>query len=185
MPAQFIADLVRAESGASWKALDIAAGHGIFGITIARGNPNARIVALDWPKVLEVARENAQKAGVADRYETIAGSAFEADFGSGYDLVLLTNFLHHFDPPTCEGLLRKVHSSLKPGGKAITLEFVPNEDRVSPPTAAAFSLMMLGSTPSGDAYTFSEYEHMFRNTVFSSSKAHAMPGPQTVIVSEA
>jgi hypothetical protein len=47
---------------------------------------------------------------------------------------------------------------LKPGGKAITLEFVPNEDRVSPPTAAMFSLVMLAMTDRGDAYTLSEYQ---------------------------
>jgi ubiquinone/menaquinone biosynthesis C-methylase UbiE len=179
--AEFIADLVGSVSG---KVLDIAAGHGLFGIAIAKRNPNARIVALDWPAVVEVATENAQKAGVADRHSTIPGSAFDADYGAGYDVVLLTNFLHHFDPPTCEKLLRKVHSALKPGGKAVTLEFVPNEDRVSPPAAAAFSLMMLGTTASGDAYTFSEFDRMFRNAGFSSSQAHALPGPEKVIVSQ-
>jgi predicted nicotinamide N-methyase len=180
--AEFIADVVGPVSG---KVLDIAAGHGLFGIAIAKRNPNARIVALDWPAVVEVAAENAQKARVADRHTTIPGSAFDADYGSGYDIVLLTNFLHHFDPPTCEKLLRKVHAALKPGGKAVTLEFVPNEDRVSPPGAAAFSLMMLGSTASGDAYTFSEFDRMFRNAGFSSSQAHSMPGPEKVIVSQA
>jgi ubiquinone/menaquinone biosynthesis C-methylase UbiE len=181
MPAEFIADLVGAGSG---KVLDIAAGHGVFGISIARRNPKARIVALDWPAVLEVAKENAQQAGVANRYETLPGSAFDADYGSGYDVVLLTNFLHHFDPPNCEKLLRKVHAALNPGGAAVTLEFVPNEDRVSPPAAASFSLMMLGSTASGDAYTFSELDRMFRNAGFSSSQAHALPGPETVIVTQ-
>ena len=50
--------------------------------------------------------------------------------------------------PACERLMCRVHAALKPGGKAITLEFVPNEDRVSPPTPAAFSLVMLASTSS-------------------------------------
>ncbi len=106
------------------KVLDIAAGHGMFGITIAQRNPEAEIVALDWAAVLEVANENAVKAGVDARYSTIAGSAFNVDYGDGYDLVLITNFLHHFDPPTNETFLRRVHAALKPGGKAITLEFV-------------------------------------------------------------
>ena len=82
--------------------LDIAAGHGMFGITIARRNPAAQIVALDWPAVLGVAQENAKRFGVADRYSTRPGSAFEADFGEGYDYILLTNILHHFDPAGCE-----------------------------------------------------------------------------------
>ena len=41
--------------------------------------------------------------------------------------------------------------------------------------AASFSLIMLGGTPSGDAYTFSEYERMFGNSGFSSSELHQLP----------
>ncbi len=184
MPAELLARLVGAPAGKKWKVLDIAAGHGLFGVTIAKHNANAEITAVDWPNVLEVAKENARGAGVAARYRSIAGSAFEVDFGSGYDLVLLTNFLHHFDPPICEKFLRKVHAALAPVGRAVTLEFVPNEDRVSPPIAAKFSLIMLGSTPSGDAYTFSELERMFRNAGFRSSELHALPPtPEQVVIS--
>ncbi|HEY6119161.1 MAG TPA: class I SAM-dependent methyltransferase, partial [Pyrinomonadaceae bacterium] len=175
MPAQLIAKLVDPDANQELKILDIAAGHGLYGIAFAEKNPKAQIVALDWPNVLSVAKQNASKAGVSDRYSTIEGSAFEADFGSGYDIVLLTNFLHHFDVPTCEGLLKKVHGALKPGGRAVTLEFVPNEDRISPSDAAAFSVMMLGSTPAGDAYTFSELERMARNAGFSRSELHPLP----------
>jgi ubiquinone/menaquinone biosynthesis C-methylase UbiE len=183
-PAEFIAKMVGADSGAKWKVLDIAAGHGLFGITIARHNPNAQIVAVDWAAVLEVARENAAKAGVADRITSLPGSAFEVDFGSGYDLVLLTNFLHHFDAATNETLLRKIHAALAPGGRAITLEFIPNEDRVSPPMDAMFAMMMLGSTAAGDAYTFSEYDQMFGHAGFARSEMRVLtPLPNRVIVS--
>jgi 2-polyprenyl-3-methyl-5-hydroxy-6-metoxy-1,4-benzoquinol methylase len=184
MPAESIAKLIGAADGTTWKVLDIAAGHGLFGITIARHNPNAAIVAVDWAQVLEVARENAARAGVSSRYQTLPGSAFDLEFGGGYDIVLLTNFLHHFDTATCETLLRKVCAALKPGGRAVTFEFVPNEDRVSPPAAASFSMMMLGTTESGDAYTFSEYDRMFRNAGFSHSELHALPPlPSQVIIS--
>jgi 2-polyprenyl-3-methyl-5-hydroxy-6-metoxy-1,4-benzoquinol methylase len=175
LPAQLMAELLQAGDAPALKVLDIAAGHGLYGIAFARANPRAEVVALDWPSVLEVAKENARAAGVADRYRTIEGSAFEVDYGGGYDLVLLTNFLHHFDPPTCEMLLRKVHAALAEGGRAVTLEMVPNEDRVSPPIPAAFSLMMLGSTPTGDAYTFAELEQMFRHAGFTHSELHPLP----------
>lgn len=184
MPSELIAGLLRAESGERWKVLDIAAGHGLFGIAIAKRNPNAQIVAVDWPGVLEVAKQNAQAAGLNGRYSTIPGSAFDVDYGSGFDLVLLTNFLHHFDPPTCEKLLRKVHAALRPGGRVVTLEFVPNEDRVSPPPAATFSMIMLGTTPRGDAYTFPEFEQMFRHAGFARSELHPLrPTFEQVIIS--
>jgi SAM-dependent methyltransferase len=114
-----------------------------------------------------------------------SGSAFETDLGGGYDVVLLTNIFHHFDPPTCEKLMRRVHAALKPGGRAITLEFVPNDDRISPPMAAGFSLIMLASTDSGDAYTFSQYEKMFLDAGFVKTTLHPVPEmPQQVLVSE-
>jgi ubiquinone/menaquinone biosynthesis C-methylase UbiE len=185
MPAQLIAKLVDPEADRKLRILDIAAGHGLFGLAFATNNRQAEIIGLDWPAVLEVAKENAAKAGVAERYSTIEGSAFDVDFGTGYDIVLLTNFLHHFDVPTCETLLRKVHGSLADGGRAVTLEFVPNDDRITPPEAATFSMMMLTSTPSGDAYTFAELERMFANTGFSKSTAHPIPpSVETVVVSE-
>jgi cyclopropane fatty-acyl-phospholipid synthase-like methyltransferase len=185
LASQLMAKLVDPGADRKLKILDIAAGHGLFGIGFATQNQQAEITALDWKPVLEVAKENAQKAGVADRYRTIEGSAFEVEFGSGYDLVLLTNFLHHFDPPTCETLLRKVRAALADGGRVVTLEFVPNDDRVTPPGTAQFSMMMLSSTPSGDAYTFSELERMFANAGFSRSTFHPLPPTiQQVVISE-
>ena len=175
MPAQLMAQLVDAKHDRPLRILDIAAGHGLFGLAFARQNPQVQVTAVDWPKVLEVAKENAQTAGVADRYHTNPGSAFDVDYGTGYDLVLLTNFLHHFDKATCETLLRKVHAALADGGRAVTLEFVPNDDRITPPQAAGFSMQMLGGTPAGDAYTFAELEEMFRNAGFSGSEMHELP----------
>ncbi|MGO9269298.1 MAG: class I SAM-dependent methyltransferase [Terriglobia bacterium] len=184
MQAELIAERMGATQGEPCKVLDIAAGHGLFGISIARRNQNAHVVALDWPNVLEVAKGNARKAGVEGRFSTIEGSAFEMDLGSDYDLVLITNFLHHFAPGTCEGFLRKVHAALKPGCRAVTLDFVPNEDRISPLPAATFSMIMLGTTPHGDAYTFAEFDRMFRQAGFARSELHEMPPtPERMIVS--
>lgn len=165
------------------KVLDIAAGHGLFGIEVAKQNPQAQIVAVDWPAVLNVAHANAQKAGVADRWAKLPGSAFEVEYGGPYDAVLLTNFLHHFDPPTNVKLLKKVHAALKPCGRAATLEFVPNDDRVTPPIPAAFSIVMLVGTQSGDAYTFRELESMYHDAGFGEVTSHPVhQSPHTVVV---
>jgi SAM-dependent methyltransferase len=185
MPAAHaIAGLVGADSGAPLKVLDIAAGHGMFGITLAQRNPRAEIVAVDWEAVLSVARENAGAAGVQDRYRTLAGDAFKVDFGGPYDVALVTNFLHHFDPATCTNFLRKVHAALKPGGRVVVLEFVPNPDRISPPMPAAFSLTMLAGTPSGDAYTLAELQQQLGGAGFGAASAHGLPTPGTILVAQ-
>lgn len=185
MPAaQMMGENLGFEPDRKFKVLDIAAGHGIFGITIAQKYRSAEIYALDWANVLHVATENAQKFGVADRYHTIPGSAFDVEFGDNYDVVLLTNFLHHFDRQTCEDLLKKIHQSLNADGKVLTLEFVPNDDRVSPPSEAMFALVMLAATPAGDAYTFAELREMFETAGFSRSEHIPLaPLPQHLIVS--
>jgi ubiquinone/menaquinone biosynthesis C-methylase UbiE len=186
MPAAELIARVLAIGDAPARVLDVAAGHGMFGVTLLRHAPNAEVVALDWPAVLEVAAENAEAAGVAARHSKLPGSAFDVDFGEGYDVVLLTNFLHHFDAPTCVGLLRKVRAALAPGGRVVTLEMVPNDDRVTPPGAAAFSMTMLASTPAGDAYTFAELERMFADAGYGASELHVIPpGMQSVVVTHA
>ena len=182
--AHFIAEWAARNASGPIRVLDIAAGHGLFGITVAQQNPHAQVVALDWGKVLAVAQENAEAAGVAGRFSQMPGDALQIDYGRGFDLVLLTNFLHHFDRPTCVGILRKVAAALADHGHVVTLEFVPNEDRVSPPVPATFSFTMLGTTPAGDAYTFAEYQSMWREVGFESHELHDVPNSaQRLIVS--
>jgi ubiquinone/menaquinone biosynthesis C-methylase UbiE len=164
--------------------LDIAAGHGLFGIAVAARAPEVEVVAQDWPNVLQVAEENARSAGISQRYRLLPGDAFQVDFGDGHDVVLLTNLLHHFEPPTCVTLLKKVHRCLNPGGRLLTLEFIPNEDGVTPPIAASFSLMMLGLTPAGDAYTMSQHDAMLRAAGFTRNELRQVPqSPQQLILS--
>ena len=163
--------------------LDIAAGHGLFGIEIAKQNSHAHVTGLDWAPVLRVALENAKKAGVQDRYDMLPGSAFDVYFAGPYDIVLLTNFLHHFDKPTNVTLLKKVHDAIKPGGCAATLEFVPNDDRISPPMSAAFALTMLATTASGDAYTYPELHSMYADAGFARISKHPIPrSPHTIVM---
>jgi 2-polyprenyl-3-methyl-5-hydroxy-6-metoxy-1,4-benzoquinol methylase len=183
MPSAFaIADLLSIASDGPVRVLDIAAGHGMFGIVLAERHPQVNVVAVDWAPVLAVAEEHAHAHGVHDRYKTRPGDAFKVEFGDGYDVALVTNFLHHFDESTCTAFLAKVHRALKPGGRVVVLEFVPNPDRVSPPVAAAFSLTMLAGTRAGDAYTFVELRRQLEGAGFSDVTAHPLPSPQTVII---
>ena len=162
------------------RVLDIAAGHGMFGLQVAQSFPNARVTALDWPGVLEVAKENVQRAGLEDRYEWLPGNAFATDFGGPYDLVLLTNFLHHFDEATCLEFLKKCRAA---GKELLTLEFIPNEDRISPPDAAAFSLTMLATTHGGDAYTFSQLKSMLEKAGYTHNELRRLEPMCDLVIS--
>ncbi|MDL2401501.1 class I SAM-dependent methyltransferase [Rhizobium mayense] len=167
------------------KILDIAAGHGRFGIEMAKTFPSAEIVAVDWNSVLQLAKHNAWEFGVSERYKAIPGSAFDVDWGTDYDLILLPNFLHHFDMETCAGLLVKTRASLSRDGRVVAVEFVPNEDLVSPPFAAAFSWEMLANTPKGEAYTQKDLAEMARRAGFQDARVKPLPpSPASVIFFE-
>jgi SAM-dependent methyltransferase len=186
MSALMVANLLDGLGVRRERVLDVAAGHGLFGITLARLDPGVRVTALDWPNVLAVAEENARLAGVADRFHSRPGSAFDVDLGGPYDLVLLPNILHHFDTAACERLLGRVRGVIAPGGRAVVVEFVPDDDRSGPPDAVRFALVMLAGTPAGDAYTFAEYERMLRGAGFARATLHELPPtPARVVVAEA
>jgi len=182
VPATIVARKL-ATPGVRTKVLDVAAGHGLFGIHMGLANPAARVIFQDWDNVLDVARENVARMGLSDRSNFLPGSFFDVDLGGGYDVVLLPNFLHHFDHETNVGLLKKVRAALAPAGQVAIIEFVPNEDRVSPPDGAAFAMRMLGTTPNGDAYTLAEIGSMLRAAGFGPAETHSLaPAHQQLIL---
>ena len=170
-----LAEILPLDPNRPTKVLDISASHGVWGIAFAKKNPKTHLVALDWAPVLQITTRNARAAGLADRFSTIAGSAFDANFGTDYDAVLVPNFLHHFNAADCVRFLQRCHAALRPDGRVAIVEFVPNPDRVTPPQAAGFSLVMLAMTPEGDAYTFDEYTVMLAEAGFEKPTAHSLP----------
>ncbi len=63
------------------------------------------------------------------------------------------------------------------------VEFVPNEDRISPPLPAQFSMMMLALTPGGDAYTTKQYRAMLANAGFSKVDVVPLsPSPESLVI---
>jgi hypothetical protein len=183
--AKLVAAHVATLSNLPRTVLDIAAGSGLYGIEVAKAVPNALVTAVDWAPVLSVAKVNAEAARVSERFRTIPGSAMELDWGYNFDLILLPNFLHFFDFDTCASLLRKVKLSLATDGHALSVDFVPNEDRVSPPIPAMFAFWMLATTPGGDAYTAHELDQMARNAGFRGATTRALgPAPESLIIFE-
>jgi hypothetical protein len=165
--AQIVAAALGVESNGSIRVLDVAAGHGLYGLAIAAVNSAAHIVALDRPEVLEVAAENARRASTAERYRLLPGDVFEIDLAGPYDLVVIANFAHHFDRATNVSLFRKCRSALNATGRLALIDYIANDDRISPPEDAAFALTMLATSERGDVYTFGEFSDMLRSAGFS------------------
>jgi ubiquinone/menaquinone biosynthesis C-methylase UbiE len=185
MPAKLLAAHIMASypNNPPLKILDVAAGHGMFGIALLQHDPNATVTGQDWPSVLEVAKEHAGKLHVIDRYQLLPGSAFEVDLGSDYDIILVPNLLHHFDEQANTILLKRFRAALKPGGRIVILEFVPDDNRITPEIPARFSLVMLATTPAGDAYTFAELKRMLEAADFKNISMSDLPSMPSRVIS--
>lgn len=158
------------------RVLDVAAGHGRFGIALLEAGAAREVTAMDWANVLEYARRNAEAAGVADRWRARPGNALTEDLGGPYDTALLPNFLHHFSPEAIRAFLGRVREALAPEGRVAIVEYLPHEDRVSPSAAAWFAVQMLAMTPEGDAYTLAEYTEFLTAAGFTEPAVYAVPG---------
>jgi SAM-dependent methyltransferase len=185
VPGRFLARLVadRVDAGARppKQILDIAAGHGLYGIELVRRHAGAEVYAVDWPAVLEVARGHAEDAGVGDRFHRIPGDALSVDLGAGYDLALVTNFMPDLDAST--SLLGRIRATLVPGGRLVIYESMLHDDRVSPPAAVALNLALLATTPGGEVRTASQLRAITAAAGFSGAELHELPrAPGRVLI---
>jgi hypothetical protein len=171
--ARLLADCLCEQAERPSKILDIAGGHGLYGIEFAKRNPSAEVFAVEWPQVLSVARANAQRAGVSDRFHAIPGDALSVDFGGGYDLAIITNFLP--DLGSTEQLLKRIHSALAENGRVALFELMLNDDRVSPPAAVALNLTLLATTPSGETRTASQLSEALERAGFRQVEIREVP----------
>ncbi|NUN49910.1 MAG: methyltransferase domain-containing protein [Candidatus Brocadiae bacterium] len=176
-PADYAAHLLQRflEERFPARVLDVACGSGVYGLTVAARCPGAKVTLLDHAPVLGAARKRAQQLGLTRRAEFVGGDMFAADLKGPFDVVILSQVLHHFAPPVCEQLLRKVAKSVAPGGRLLVHEFVSDEDRATNVPAAMFAALMLAWTREGNTYTFSEYKRMFGRAGFLPPVLHAPP----------
>lgn len=162
--------------------LDIGAGSGVWGIALAHQSPYVTVHAVDWPKVLEVTRRVAQRHGVGNRLRTEAGDLLEADFGAGHRVATIGHILHSEGPERSRQLLRKTLAALAPGGTIVISEFMPNDERTSPPTPLIFAVNMLLHTTAGDTFTFGEMAHWLRDAGFTNPRLLDAPAPSPLLL---
>ncbi len=140
------------------KMLDVGGGPGTYCRYFIRKNPRLKATILDLPLTIEVTRKLLRKHGLEGKISTIEGDLLEVDFGSSYDLILLSQLLHSFSPKQNAAIIEKAYGALAPGGAIMINDFAVNEDRISPRDAALFAVNMLVNTEGGATYTIREIE---------------------------
>jgi ubiquinone/menaquinone biosynthesis C-methylase UbiE len=165
------------------KILDVAAGSGAWSLAFAQAIPQARVTSMDFPEMTPITRGFAEKLGVAVRYEYLEGDLRQVDFGrDAYDLVILGHIVHSEGEKHGKELLRKSYAALRPGGKLLIAEYVPNNARTGPAMPMLFGLNMLLQTEEGNVYTLCEYRAWLKAAGFRKVTTLPVPPPSTVIL---
>ena len=164
------------------RMLDVGGGSGVYSIAFAQAGQDLHAEVLDRPEVLEIARGHIQRAGLAGRVTTRAGDLRTDDFGTGFDLVLVSAICHMLGPEENRDLLRRCARALAPKGRIAIQDFILEEDKTAPRMAALFSLNMLVGTEQGASYNEAEYSAWLDAAGFGDVGHIRLPGPSGLMV---
>lgn len=165
--------------------VDIGCGSAVWSIAVAEQAPRAHVVAQDFPALMPVVREYADRHGVADRFDYLPGNLHSVDFGEGrYDLALLGNIVHSEGAESSRTLLKRLARALKPGGRVAIVDMVPADDRSGPVYPLLFALNMLVHTEAGGTYTLAEYRQWLQEAGFSAVRTEDIGLHSPLIVAD-
>jgi SAM-dependent methyltransferase len=121
--------------------LDVGGGPGSYSIAACKKYPPLKAVVFDLKETIDIARKVIAREGMAKRIDTIESSWEAETFGSGFDVVMLSNIMHgkNSDAPM---KLKKAYDALEPGGLLAVQEFLLDDNKDGPLTAALFNMMV-------------------------------------------
>lgn len=166
------------------KVLDVGGGSAAYSIAFAQSNPDLHAEVFDLPNVVPIARRHIEAAGLSDRVDTRVGDFRKDDFGTGFDLILISAICHMNSPEENLDLAKKAFGALTDGGRIVIQDFILGPDKTSPLTAALFSLNMLVGTRAGSSYSESEYAAWLKTAGFSDIRMLRLPGPTALLLAK-
>ena len=140
--------------GAARRLLDIGGGPGTYARAFLQTHPQLQQVTIfDLPFALAVATERLAGFERRDAVQLVAGDFHHDALGSGYDAIWISQVLHSQDEAGCRRLIGKAIQALNPGGRLFIHEFLLDDSRTQPLTAALFAVHMLVMTAAGRTYS--------------------------------
>ena len=145
--------------------LDLGCGSGFKSFALLQMDPTAHVTAVDSPKVLQITKEIADQLGVGSQVTLQNGDVDRELPDETFDMVLIGNLLHYYDPAAAIGILQKMHRVLKPGGLLVIYSKPVDEERKSDPALLAM-IDVTNCAPRAQSYTFSEYKNIVETAGF-------------------
>jgi len=164
------------------RTLDIGGGSGAFSLEFIRAKKNIRATVFDLPEVIPLTRKYVRKAGLSRQFIFAPGDFERDDFGSGYDLILLSAIIHMNSLPQNLRLFKKCVRALAPGGRLIVSDYIMSKDRTKPAYGTFFALNMLVNTKAGDTYTEPEVRATMKEAGLTRISRKATPFDSSLMI---
>lgn len=128
------------------KLVDLAGGSGACAIAACQKNPHLKAVIVDFPNVLEVAKEVVAREGLSDRITTQPGDITKDDWPSG-DVMLISLIISGYSRQTQLEVFRKCFGKLPSGGAIVVHDFLMDSDYSGPRLSALYNLTSVDGVP--------------------------------------
>ena len=175
--AQSAAELLLKRLPENAAILDLGAGSAVWSLTLAGRLPRATVTAVDWPAVLEVAKESAKERGLADRFTTLAGNLHEVELSaSQFDLVIVANVSHLLSPDGNAALLSRVRATLRAHGYLALIDVFPGLPQ-GDLNRTLYAVGLALRTQHGRVYSVEEMKPLLERAGFAEPQPMPLPVP--------
>jgi hypothetical protein len=145
--------------------------------------PALSATLVDRPAMVDRARLEMEKAGLAERCTFVAADFFDS-VPAGADAYLLSRILHDWDDEDATRILRVCHAAMKPGTRLLIVDAVLPERACDMPAAIRMDLLMLLLLNARER-TVPEFDRLLSNAGFSLCEVIATDSPTGLAVIEA
>jgi len=159
------------------RMLDVGGGPGTFSALLTGRFDGLKSEVLELDGVASVAEEILENTGAADRVTMIRGDYHKSDFGSAYDVVLMSGMFHRESADTCRHLMAKAHACLEPGGILIVNDIFADEGGTTPEFSALFGITMMLTAPQGCVHADADVAAWMSDAGFKNVERKPFPPP--------
>lgn len=161
--------------------LDIGSGSSVWSITLATHCRDATITAVDWPNILEIAREFARSSGIAERFIPLSGDYRKISLNdNAYNLIIVANVVHLETEDGIRTLLRNLKNTLAPKGKILLIDVFHNQPG-GELNSIIYELGLALRTESGQVYDQQILTACLRETGFLNAMYQPIPAPPYIM----
>jgi ubiquinone/menaquinone biosynthesis C-methylase UbiE len=140
--------------------LDLGGGTGGYTKALLDRFPSGHVTLFDRPEVIELARDQLDVDRYGERLRLIGGDFLEEIPDGPFELVLIANVLHIFEPSVALRLVQRAAKVVEPGGSLVIRDGMVEPDRRSPEAALLFGIHMCVFSDEGRIYSTDEVAAM-------------------------